>query len=484
MYLYGLQIDANDRLPDAEIQKDANGHGQYLLDGLIIRDADGNRVQGKVTGMDMPKLPDGGLPEMDAMGVFITYHLEYSLTKPPTHLGFQQHFGGDSMPIPSEMDLTVTREGLPSEPPFQLSGEGNVETIPIDWSETAKPGNMDEAREAIEAARAKEEMGISSYAATYSFFYIQDEEVRLEILMPLVTLDTFLQVPRANKDFIDPAEQTAAHDALARFFTSQNLVKIDGLPVKPNLERLDFYGVDFTDFAMRPAPRKLSAWTARVGAILTYPAKGTPRRVDLKWTLLNDSVLGARIIIYAYDKGSRVNFFPSQADYTWINPGTPQLPKVEAVQAGKSIAGDASRAAVAETLLRNIYRAFDYRNESDIYDALAQSVDGDLLTDLYLKIKQSLIVQQQGGAVARVKSVRVTASQPMPAANTASGNAFDEQVTWRVEGTVEHWGHIHTRINEYTAELGIGAHDGAWKITSMNVTRQGQVSSSVTVRKL
>ena len=141
----------------------------------------------------------------------------------------------------------------------------------------------------------------------------------------------------------------------------------------------------------------------------------------------------------------------------------------------------AARAALAETLLRNIYRGFDYRSESDIYDALAQSVAGDLLTDLYLKIKQGLIVQEQGGAVARVQEVKVTKSEA--AADKAEGG-FVERVTWQVAGTIEHWGHIHTRVNEYTADLGITPQGGAWKIVSMKVVRQSQVRNAVSLRKL
>lgn len=52
-------------------------------------------------------------------------------------------------------------------------------------------------------------------------------------------------------------------------------------------------------------------------------------------------------------------------------------------------------------LHRNVYRAFDYKTESDIYDVLAQSVDGDLLDQVYNEVYQSLILRDQGGAVAR-----------------------------------------------------------------------------------
>jgi hypothetical protein len=144
-------------------------------------------------------------------------------------------------------------------------------------------------------------------------------------------------------------------------------------------------------------------------------------------------------------------------------------------------ASEKSREAVAESLLRNIYRAFDYHSETDIYDALARSVHGDLLADLYLKIKQGLIMQEQGGAVARVQEVKVLKTEP---AEGKSKNGFAERVTWQVEGTVEHWGHIHTRVNEYSADLKIEPADASWKITALNVARQSQVKSAVILRKL
>ncbi len=128
-----------------------------------------------------------------------------------------------------------------------------------------------------------------------------------------------------------------------------------------------------------------------------------------------------------------------------------------------------------------MYRAFDYHDESDIYDALARSVSGDLLADLYLKIKQGLIMQEQGGAVARVQSVNVMTTEPLAGGGK---NGFAERVTWQVEGTVEHWGHIHLRVNEYSADLEIEPVDGSWKITAMNVSRQSLVKTAVLLRKL
>ena len=476
LLVYGLYANAQSRIATEDIAKSAEKHRKYLLDGLIVRDADGSRLAGKVVNIEMPALPAEGLPVTDLMATTIVYHFEYPLAKPPTHLTFQQHFGGDSIAIPAITELVVTREGLPPEPAVCIPGDESVVTLAFDWNETSRSVTGDYAEtKAREEEKRKQDMGFTSYSATYTFVYIQNEEVRVEILMPLLTLEMWQPIARTNADFIEVPEQRAARRTLEAFLTGQNEMTIDGVVVKPRLDRLDFYGIDFKDFAMRAEPRRLSAWTARVGAILIYSSKGAPGHVELKWTLFNNEMLAARAVIFAYDKGSRFTFYPREPLFKWDNPGAPPLPAVAAISTGEK-----SREAVAESLLRNVYRAFDYHSESDIYDALARSVQGDLLADLYLKIKQGLIMQEQGGAVAHVQEVKVVKTEEAG----KSERGFAERVTWQVQGTVEHWGHIHTRINEYSADLKIESAGASWKIIAMNVARQSQVKSAVVLRKL
>jgi hypothetical protein len=477
LLVYGLSANSQLRIATEDIARSAGKHQQYLLDGLIVRDADGTRLAGKVVKIEMPTLPAEGLPVTDLMATTILYRLEFPLVKPPTHLTFQQHFGGESMLIPAIVNLVVTREGLPPEPLVRIPGDEKAETISFDWNETSRAVTGDYAEtKAREEEKRKQAMGFSSYSATYTFVYIQNQEVRVEILMPLLTVEMWQPVPRTNADFIEVSEQLGARGTLEKFFTEQNDLKIDGVLVKPKLERLDFYGVDFKDFAMRAEPQRLSAWTARVGAILTYSTKGAPRHVELKWTLFNTEMLAARAVIFAYTKGTRFTFSPGAPVFKWDNPGAAPLPAVTAISSNEK-----SRVSIAESLLRNVYRAFDYQSESDIYDALARSVHGALLTDLYLQIKQGLIVQEQGGAIARVQEVKVIKTEP---AEHKSQGGFAEHVTWQVEGTVEHWGHIHTRVNEYAADFEIQPIDRSWKITGLNVRRQSLVKSAVILRKL
>ena len=97
---------------------------------------------------------------------------------------------------------------------------------------------------------------------------------------------------------------------------------IDGLEVRPLVRRLDFYGVDFKDFAVAAEPRRLSAWTARVGAILTYSTKGMPAQVAITWDLFNDRVLErARRRLCRRRSQTLSDFTRYQPTFTWKNPG-------------------------------------------------------------------------------------------------------------------------------------------------------------------
>ena len=78
-----------------------------------------------------------------------------------------------------------------------------------------------------------------------------------------------------------------------------------------------------------------------------------------------------------------------------------------------------------------------------MYDKLAVSVSGDLITDIYLQNQRRLLMQEQGGARAKVQDVQLLdAVQVGP--QTRRGE-FIFQCLWRITGTVNHWGHSHQR---------------------------------------
>ena len=128
-------------------------------------------------------------------------------------------------------------------------------------------------------------------------------------------------------------------------------------------------------------------------------------------------------------------------------------------------------------LHRNVYRAFDYKSESDIYDVLAQSVDGDLLDQVYNEVYQNLIMRDQGGAVARVQSVDVLEVdiESSGVVSDSSVVAFQVRTRWQVHGAVYHWGHVHSRTNEYKALYTVAQRADKWKITAVTDVEQRRI---------
>ena len=134
---------------------------------------------------------------------------------------------------------------------------------------------------------------------------------------------------------------------------------------------------------------------------------------------------------------------------------------------------DENAVAVLDSLLKNIYRSFDFREEKDVYDRLATSVSGDLLSEIYLQNRKSMVVAQAGGARARVKEVKILDVDVSQLDDRPLGLMF--QAKWTAMGTVGHWGHIHNRKNQYEANIGVEPFAGAWKITNLELLEEKRV---------
>ena len=126
-----------------------------------------------------------------------------------------------------------------------------------------------------------------------------------------------------------------------------------------------------------------------------------------------------------------------------------------------------------QVLLKNVYRAFDFRGDEDVYDKLAISVRGELLADIYLQNRRAFAIQQAGGAQAKIKSVEIEDAvaerlNDRPLAYAIKGR-------WMAQGTVGHWGHVHIRRNQYDAIVTVEADGDAWKITDLEVLEERRI---------
>ncbi len=138
---------------------------------------------------------------------------------------------------------------------------------------------------------------------------------------------------------------------------------------------------------------------------------------------------------------------------------------------------DADAIEVFHVLHANVYRAFDFTEEEEIYDALSRSVEGELLAEIYDQIYASLIMQDQGGAVSRVKKVIPMTSHLENSDHVKSGE-FTVLARWRVLGQVYHWGHTHMRTNEHLARMKVRWNGEAWHIAASKVVEQFRVEAN------
>jgi hypothetical protein len=148
-----------------------------------------------------------------------------------------------------------------------------------------------------------------------------------------------------------------------------------------------------------------------------------------------------------------------------------QVPVGSSARAGQISAEDGK--TIMHSLLKNVYRAFDFREEEDIYDKLAISVSGDLLTDIYLQNRKSMVIEQAGGAQSKVKQVEVLDAEVKESRKQAG--VLGIRTKWTATGTVGHWGHIHTRQNLYDAIFILAVVDGSWKITGIELIEEKRI---------
>ena len=132
---------------------------------------------------------------------------------------------------------------------------------------------------------------------------------------------------------------------------------------------------------------------------------------------------------------------------------------------------------IFETLQANLYSAFDFETEDQVYDVLAQSVDGKLLDDFYTEIYRSLLVVDRSKAVCKVHKVEVLecGSEAIDPAEDGTAIRFNIACHWRVYGVVEHYEHIHRRVNEYRADFRLTRKPEGWRITAAAVDQQDRL---------
>jgi len=199
-----------------------------------------------------------------------------------------------------------------------------------------------------------------------------------------------------------------------------------------------------------------------------------PQMGEVSTLSLSSAVLALLVVV------SVVLFLPNHLNKQWslglglllivaagfIFHPRPAVMAGEGTQNGSG-AKEADAKNLVQALLHNAYRAFQLRDEEKAYDRLAKSLDGDLLDEVYLQQRRTILSQLEGlGGEGKVNRIEVLEARLLPEGRSA--NTFQLNSRWMAHGSVSHWGHSHERHNLYQARLQLRAmEDGNWKIIGL-----------------
>lgn len=125
-----------------------------------------------------------------------------------------------------------------------------------------------------------------------------------------------------------------------------------------------------------------------------------------------------------------------------------------------------SSSEILAALLRRVYHSFHYRDESEQYDFLADTIHGDELQKIFLEVQRTLESRDRDGSKVRINDLEVTESAPKA---LDGKRGFESACAWKASGRVGHWGHFHDRENLFRATVQVEPIDGTWKITGLTL---------------
>ena len=135
--------------------------------------------------------------------------------------------------------------------------------------------------------------------------------------------------------------------------------------------------------------------------------------------------------------------------------------------------GDGARLIMSK-VLSDTYEALNLEDEEELYDALAESVTGDLIGDLYLDNRRRLTAGTRQGTEVTIRGVNVL-DIGEPTEVTAATGGYSYDCRWAVVARVQHLQHVHHRRQIYSGVLTLRADEGRWKVAGVELHSEDRV---------
>ena len=379
------------------------------------------------------------------------------------------------------------------------------------------------------------------FAPVHGYVSVETFEIRKEFVMRLDTVAERLDVDIDDDGGVISSERRLQiEEKVGEWLKGKCPLEVDGIRVEMALDRSHFVRTD-PELGMVVEDREnVKAGEVLLGVVFAAALEGPAKEVRVKWEVFPVDDSAAIVAIGTRENTVTKKVSPAAAELQWQSKGELKIPelldlpmapqihrviipvlsvlsgllvvvligahilsrkiipvclamvvsaliviavmtrgqmKIDLFSKSVDISPDLAD-EVVYALLRNTYRAFDYRKESDVYDVLAKSVDGELLTKVYLEVQNSLELESQGGARARVYELDLKKCE-LNDENEDMAAGFNARCSWVAIGTVTHWGHTHDRVNRYEAQLSVAVVGGTWKLKTLDLLNEERMEKGI-----
>jgi len=547
LLFHELELDGEGRVPASELKRGLELHRDFLTERVTLRDANGNLIPSQVTDVVPFEIPEEGIPEEDLMLYQVTYELEFPFTEPQEFLTFQQDITDENFILPSEMKLAIHQTGSGNVIAGTLQPGGAVThrfdwETPLDpeasdeeyesWLEKQRQDTLGITSYSsvysfiyVEPGEVRHEVLIplASLAsilpierADPAFLEVSEQEAAKVLIHDWLDGNNLAKINGQNvttefsridfygislRDFAQQAESRRVSFASGRvgiilrylpadpfvqdvelswdtFQSSMRKIRSVVVPWNGEIERFEFSRFKTKEDNIFQWSIDKAALPDLSGPIACELPDKPQLRVPVATCVL--AICSLLVLLRKTQRWRSAVLCLVLAGACWPVAGVAvphpfkPIPQLSSEQSQK----------IAESLHRGTYQALDFGTEQRIYDALDQFADGELLETLYLQLRDGLAVKEQGGAVARVSSIEYINGTLVESHNDSPPwPGYHFRSTWIVAGTVEHWGHVHERRNQFSAVLQIEPRNGHWKITSMQIDSQESLPGATSLRK-
>jgi len=514
-----------DELLNEEIRKLIKSKGKnYFYTDVFTLNADGKNLIGKIVKQEViprkyrASLYTGVIDENSTLSKQVLFtEIVYTLTKSPKKVVITPPIEEGMRNTRANIGFVTYHKKIPVNDLRYLSQK---ESLNLNWEDPwySRFNNINLRRH--------------HQSSLMSFLYVDPYEVRHEVLMRVKDLEEWMDLGYELDDYIEVEELDDLKNKIADFLMKRNIVTIDGKVGKPIIDKIHFVKWSLAGIQIQELKERMDYSSAVIGVIFAYPHDSIAQNVSIKWDMFSDKILEvpnvatdpvgpmpyvlkqddnilvwknfmkkyklptisevhvstARIPVL-YIAGFFIMFFGLFKLFQRVSKNRKSILKYGAflliglvlflfgssfkqslpvpfIQ--KSSFSKPEASTLISSLLKNTYRAFDFREESDVYDKLAISNDEDLLADLYIQTKKSMVIESQGGIQVKVKDVEVIEVEEV--FSDEEGISF--RCKWVVKGDVGHWGHIHSRINQYEAILNVKPKNGVWKLHDIDIIEE------------